>query len=190
MKEAFLEPFLRKKRILKILPFIKNTQNCKLLDIGCGWDARLLKSIEPYVSLGVGIDFKAPPLQTEKIRTYKLRIEDTLPFENKTFNIVTMLAVLEHLGHPEKIVKEIDRILCDNGYLIITVPSKVSRPILEFLAFRLKIVSSEEIRDHKRYYNYKELKNLFQSTTLSILEHHYFQLGMNNFCVLKKGSFQ
>lgn len=186
MKEAILEPILRKKRISKIMPLIKNFRDCRLLDIGCGWNARFLKSVEPYVSLGIGIDFKAPYINTKCLKSIKFKIEDNLPFKNNSFNIVTMLAVLEHLANPFAIAKEIDRVLCSGGYLILTVPSKISKPVLEFLAYKVKIVSSEEIKDHKRYYNYKELNSIFGNTHLTILEHRYFQLGMNNFCVLKK----
>ena len=48
-----------------VKPTIEKYNNCKLLDIGCGWEAKLLKSIESYIDYGVGIDFKPPKLKTE-----------------------------------------------------------------------------------------------------------------------------
>ena len=68
-----------------------------------------------------------------------------------------MLAVLEHLDHPIEIVKEIERILKPKGKLILTVPSRNSKPVLEFLAYKLKIQ-----------------------------KHRYFQFYMNNFCIASK----
>lgn len=42
-----------------------------------------------------------------------------------------MLAVLEHLNYPEDILKEI-RSLKNDGRLIITVLSKIAKPITDF----------------------------------------------------------
>ncbi len=58
MKEPFLEPLLRNMRMNKVMLEIIKYKNCKLLDIGCGWEARFLKEIEPFVAEGFGIDFK------------------------------------------------------------------------------------------------------------------------------------
>lgn len=40
MKEPILEKFLRKYRIRMVKPTIEKYNNCKLLDIGCGWEAK------------------------------------------------------------------------------------------------------------------------------------------------------
>jgi cyclopropane fatty-acyl-phospholipid synthase-like methyltransferase len=46
-----------------------------LLDVGCGWEARFLKSVEPYIASGIGIDFKAPNLETAKLKTITVTLE-------------------------------------------------------------------------------------------------------------------
>ena len=186
MKEPILEPILRKMRIRQVLPTIRQYPNCKVLDVGCGWDYRLLRTIEPYISSGTGVDFKVPELINGKISTHQIMLDSKLPFTEGYFDVVTMLAVLEHLSNPLGIVKEIERVLTRKGRLVLTVPSKLSRPVLEFLSYKLKIVNEDEIRDHKKYYDYTELKNLFAQTSLTIERHKYFQLGMNNFCVILK----
>jgi len=63
------------------------------------------------------------------------------------------------------------------------VPSKAARPVLEFLAYRLGVVSEAEIRDHKQYYDRRSLIALLRDSGLAIERHRYFQLGMNNFLV-------
>lgn len=187
MDEAFLEPTLRNMRLKRVLPFIKKYKGCQLLDIGCGWEAKLLKEVEPYISSGFGIDFKAPELKTDKIETKRIALQDSLPFEDNSFDVVTLMAVLEHLSDPVSIVNEIARILKKNGRLILTVPSRQSKPVLEFLAYQMKIISETEIRDHKKYYNYKDLVDLFNEIDeLKIEKHNYFQFYMNNFCIVKK----
>ena len=43
------------------------------------------------------------------------------------------------------------------GLLVLTVPSWRAKPVLEFLSFRLGIVSRAEIEDHKRYFDRRDL---------------------------------
>ena len=189
MREPILEPLLRRLRIKKVLPIIKQYYNCSLLDIGCGRDAKLLKTVEPYISSGIGIDFKVQEMSESnggKIKTMSTILEKTLPFENNSFDIVTMLAVLEHLEHPIEIVKEIHRVLMPKGLLLLTVPSVWSQPVLEFLSFKLGIVNRDEIADHKLYYNRLLLQFLAQKTDFEMIKHEYFQLYMNNFCIFRK----
>ena len=98
-----------------------------------------------------------------------------------------MLAVLEHLEKPQEMLTEIGRVLQENGRLVLTVPGKRAKPVLEFLAFKLSIVSRAEIADHKKYYDLLELRQLAAADgSFAIVKHHSFQLGMNNFCVMQK----
>ena len=55
MKEPFLEPLLRQMRIRRVSTLTQHYPDCALLDIGCGWEARLLKAIEPFIGRGEGI---------------------------------------------------------------------------------------------------------------------------------------
>lgn len=190
MKEPILEPLLRKMRLAKVLPTLQKYPNCDLLDIGCGWEAKLLRSVEPHIASGVGIDFKAPSLnesnEESKLSTMSVVLEKNLPFENESFDVVTMIAVLEHLEYPIEIMQEINRVLRPNGSLIITVPSVWSQPVLEFLSFGVGIVSKDEIADHKLYHNRLSLEFLTRKSGLTIKKHKYFQLWMNNFCIASK----
>jgi len=42
-KEPLLESFLRSQRIKQLFPYISRYPNCRLLDVGCGWEDRLLQ---------------------------------------------------------------------------------------------------------------------------------------------------
>jgi ubiquinone/menaquinone biosynthesis C-methylase UbiE len=186
MKEALLESFLRNRRLQKVISYIP--KNSIILDIGCGASAAFLKAISPHIKEGVGIDFKVKDnLQFDKIKTIQLKLENRLPFEDSRFEVVTMLAVLEHIEKEQEILREIYRVLIPGGKLIITVPSVLSQPVLEFMAYNLKIVSEAEIRDHKRYYDFQRLKKaLIDSAGFKDINHQYFQFGMNNFCIVSK----
>ena len=187
MKEPVLEPLLRKMRLGRVLPFIKLYPECHVLDIGCGWNAKLLMTIRPFISKGTGIDFKAPTIHDPKISTIEANLTNTLPFKDSFFDVVTMLAVMEHLEDDLGILKEASRVLKPGGGILITVPSWNAKPILEFLSYRMGIINPSEIRDHKRYYNRKDLTDLVSKVPqLKIESHQYFQCGCNNLLFLKK----
>ncbi|MFZ2269547.1 MAG: class I SAM-dependent methyltransferase [Azonexus sp.] len=186
MREALLEPWLRHLRIRRVLPSIRRYPDCHLLDIGCGWEARLLRTVEPYIGRGVGLDVKAPPIATPRITTHRLALLTELPLASASFDIVTMLATLEHLAHPAEMVAETFRVLRPGGRVLITVPSRAAQPVLEFLAYRLGLISAAEIRDHKQYFDRESLQTLFSAAGFSIERQHYFQFGMNNFLLARK----
>ncbi len=138
--------------------------------------------------MGVGIDTKVSEVETGKMVTRRLDLDDQLPFPDGHFDMVTMLAVLEHLSKPDDIIGEVARVLRSNGRLFVTVPSPRARAVLEFLSYGLHLVSEEEIRDHKRYYDRDSLHSLVSPNGLIVERHRYFQFGMNNFLVARKGS--
>lgn len=185
MKEPILEPILRKLRLQRVIKHIPSSSI--LLDIGCGTSASFLKTISTKVTKGVGVDFKVNPIKTQNIETIQLKLDSQLPFEDSSFDVVTMLAVLEHIEYEQDILKEIYRVLVPNGKLILTVPSVWSQPVLEILSYHLKIISEAEIRDHKRYYNRSKLRQaLVANAGFTEFRHQYFQFWMNNFCTVVK----
>lgn len=97
-----------------------------------------------------------------------------------------MLTVLEHLSKPYEVLREIWRVLRPGGSLVLTVPSHAAKPVLEFLAFRVDIVSPAEIADHKRYWNKHELYEAAAHCGFEPVMHRYFQFGFNNYCELRK----
>ena len=187
IREPLLEPILRWMRLKRVISNIPN--NSTILDIGCGTSARFLKTISPKIKQGFGVDFKVENATYGNIKTTQLKLDDRLPFGDSSFDAVTMLAVLEHIENEKQILKEIDRVLVPGGKLILTVPSTRAKPVLEFLAYKLKIVNEAEIRDHKRYYDRTKLKKvLIEAIEFEQFSHQYFQLWMNNFCTVVKRS--
>jgi len=187
IKEPIFEPLLRWFRIRRVIAQVP--LGATVLDVGCGRSAKFLRAIAPRIRQGVGVDFKVThPPQLPNLETHQLHLDELLPFEDNRFQVVTMLAVLEHIEHEAEILAEIYRVLQPGGKLVLTVPSIWSQPVLEFLSYRLKLISEEEIRDHKRYYTRDRLHRvLVDKTGFTCFHHRYFQLWMNNFCVVRKG---
>jgi SAM-dependent methyltransferase len=184
--EPFLEPVLRWMRIRKILPFVGEGGRRTVLDLGCGPRFTLLRALSRHVQCGVGVDEHVEETCQGNIRTYRARLETVLPFEEGSFDVVTMLAVLEHLATPLEILREVRRVLRPQGVLLITVPSPAAKPLLEFLSFRLHLVSEKEIRDHKTYYDREMIGDLLAQAGIKLVRHRYFQFGFNNFAVATK----
>ena len=111
-------------------------------------------------------------------------LNQNIPLENETVDTVTALALLEHLTSAEVFVEEVFRVLKSGGRCILTTPAPRARSLLEFLAFKLKIISEKDIRDHKRYFTQEDLRRLFQ--TFSHVNITYFLFGLNTLIAAEK----
>lgn len=180
-KEPLLEPFLRWLRVRRILPYVREKRDCILLDIGCGPRFAFLRAVSPFVKRAIGIDAEAAELEYGNIRVLRFHLERELPFEDSSFDMVTMLAVLEHLDYPLEILKEVKRVMVPKAFLLITTPTPRAKPILEFLSYKLHMISEKEIRDHKRYYDRNTIKDLLETSGLKVRKNIHFQMGFNNF---------
>lgn len=114
------------KSLKKIIskPNIAPTKDKKVLDIGCAGAAF------PKAAHDLGFDVTgiepAKWLANKGRETYKLNI---LPgvlsdhtFNDKSFDIITLWDVIEHISNPEQTVIEIRRILKDDGIFIVNYP--------------------------------------------------------------------
>lgn len=183
-REPLLEPVARKVRFNKILKHI--SPNSVVVDIGCGHTAHLLNRLESYIKKGVGID---PLIKNQKkgnIRLTSCLLSNKIPLKSNYADFVTLSAVLEHLDDPTSILKEAHRILKKGGTILITVPTPVAKPIAEFLAFRLGLISVREIAEHKRYFWGSDLREMFKFAGFKQVRHEYFFLYWNNFVIAKK----
>lgn len=177
MKEELLEPLFRLIRIRMIQDYIP--KNCVLCDIGCGFNATFLRDISRNIKCGYGFDKKIENTEFKNIIIRNLEISDKIPLDDESVNCVTLLAVVEHLDDPQKILTEAYRILKQNGILLLTTPSPKSKPLLEFLSYRLHIVSPVEIHDHKHYYSNEELQELMEKTGFQHMLVSNFEFGFN-----------
>lgn len=105
-------------------------------------------------------------------------LEKKLMFEDKSFDLVVSLAVLEHLDNWSQALAEFKRVAY---YSISTTPSVFGKPVLDGLAL-LNLVNREHIADHKHYLTKSDVQAHGYS-------HRYFQFGLNQliFHVSEKG---
>ena len=75
--------------------------------------------------------------------------------------------------------------MSDDGIIFLTAPSLASKPVLEFLGYKLNIINSDLVREHKRYYDLEEYKKLSKLIKMDIKKFYFFQLGLNTVCILR-----
>lgn len=99
-----------------------------VVDIGCGVGDLLseLRKRLPGVSVA-GLDFSGKAVEgaQEAIPDGRFRqfvIEQTLPYDNASFDVVMCTDVLEHLEYPKLVVAELVRICQPGGLVAIVVP--------------------------------------------------------------------
>lgn len=165
--------FLTNYRYSRVYKVLGQMKHCKTIyDLGCGRGALvhnlIAKGYDAY-----GIDLQ----QGERVIQADLNGE--LPIPSNSVDCVTSLANLEHLEKPDTNLREIHRILKPGGKLVLTTPSTAAKPVLEFLAFKLKLIDEREILDHKRYYSKKTLHQAVKAAGFSSFKVSYFQLGFN-----------
>ena len=99
------------------LPLIKDNIRGKFIDVGCG-DLYYKQYIMNYVDMYESIDFKK---NADSI-TYIGDIQNMEMIESLKYDSAICLEVLEHVPDPFKALREINRILKQDGILIISVP--------------------------------------------------------------------
>lgn len=132
----------------------------RLLDVGCG-DKPYLAIFERFVSEYVGIEHESSFLRTSAAhgeRKPDLFYDGTrLPFEDGYFDTLLSVQVLEHTPHPASLLREMARVMKDDGLLILSAPFQ----------FRLH----EQPHDYFRYSPHG-LRTLCEHVGLEVAEVH------------------
>jgi SAM-dependent methyltransferase len=162
----------------------------RVADLGCGFDAAFASTALDAVTSMVLVDvalaerLKAHP----KVTAVEGSLPDVLPtLASASLDVVLCLSVLEHLWEPEEALGHIRRVLAPGGAALINVPSWRGKRFLELSAFRLGLSPAEEMDDHKRYYDPRDLWPLlvragFRPRGIRCRRH---KLGLNTFAVCR-----
>jgi len=187
---GLLEPLLAQLRAKKANSLIpEELRKGRILDIGCGSYPYFLSHTsfrEKYA-----IDQQLPSKGVSNIHWYSLGLDGILklPFSDKFFNVITMLAVIEHLDPMvlESLFKEARRTLSPGGALILTTPAAWSDGILRWMA-RINLVSAEEIEEHTFAYTLPLIGWYFGKAGFEMrkVKFGYFELMMNLWAVAER----
>ena len=176
--------YLRDREIQKN----NNFKDMYILDFGCGSNFQSIKKKYKKAKNVFLVDIHSESFSDEKF-TF-INYQNNFEFLSKNlnsqkFDIIIMSAIIEHLDCPEKIINYLKKYLTNDGYFFLTAPSVYSKPILEFLSFKLGIINSDLLSEHQRYYNKNEYDDLSKKTNLNLEKFYFFELKMNTAAILK-----
>ncbi|HXH17916.1 MAG TPA: methyltransferase domain-containing protein [Chitinophagales bacterium] len=180
---TFLDKYLQNARINQARKFVR--KNDVVLDIGAA-DGVMFEKWRGWIQRGFGID---PRLKHEiKTALYTLipgYFPQVTPKE-LTFDVITMLAVIEHIPAAQQamLAENCYKLLNEKGRIIITVPSPPVDAILDVL-LKLRLLHGMSIEEH---YGYKpeQTTQIFPSKYFRLIHQSTFQFGLNNLFVFEK----
>jgi 2-polyprenyl-3-methyl-5-hydroxy-6-metoxy-1,4-benzoquinol methylase len=113
------------QRLDKITSIVQKMNPKKILDVGCGEGLLIEKMASKVDAEYYGLD------AYEKIDAINWQytstdITERLPFESEQFDCVVLGEVIEHVPNTDFVIREIRRVLQDEGYLIISTPNLAS----------------------------------------------------------------
>jgi SAM-dependent methyltransferase len=188
--KGLLEPLLARLRTRMANRLIPETlRKGRILDIGCGSYPYFLSHTSFKEKFA--IDQLPPSDEHTGIHWHilDLNTEPEIPYKEDYFNVVTMLAVVEHLN-PASLVslfEETHRVLRPGGKVIITTPAAWSDKILHWMA-KMDLVSSEEIEEHVYAYTLPLLGWYFGKAGYEMgqVQFGYFEFMLNMWATAEK----
>jgi 2-polyprenyl-3-methyl-5-hydroxy-6-metoxy-1,4-benzoquinol methylase len=183
-----LDVFLAKQRYKVAKREIYSAKKSgRILDIGCGSHPLFLTSVNFTEKYGLDKNIEACVADEMKkqgivLINHYIEKEEKLPFKENFFDVVSMLAVFEHI-EPEQLVRihrEINRILKPGGIYVMTTPAFWTEGLLKFLA-KLRLISGISISEHKDSYDSPMVSSILQEAGFpkNNLRFGYFELFMN-----------
>lgn len=161
----------RQDFVLRFLKMNDISKESRLLDIGCGGGALLqVLAFSGYTdTYGVDVSPEAVAFARAKGIT-NVRIADAQEkqdFQEGFFDVIIAMDILEHLQNPERALQEWQRLLKNDGILLIFVP-----------AFQLLWSQHDVINHHKTRYTKKRLFDLARNVNFKPNLYSYWNFMM------------
>ena len=138
------------------------------------------------------IDRNSSNFSKVNLINYNIESNGLLPFKDSSFDVVTMLASIEHIG-PSLLVKLIDeiyRVSVIDGKYIITFPAGWTDKLL-WLMGKFNLVNNELYSEHKDNYNVSKVRLVIERTKFGEngeMRYGYFEIFMNVWVTIEKNN--
>ena len=170
--DVIITKFLQEKRINQVLPHVKG----KLLDIGCGNNILVQK-----YGNGTGVDI-------HKYHSSVIVIDNAaeLPFNNTSYDSITMIASLHYISNRIDTLKEVHRILKLDGKLIITDPEQHISKLWYRLRKKSEYYDHYKKKDKTFGFSIKEITDMLNSTGFETIYLKKFFFNLNRLIIARK----
>ncbi len=159
-------------------------EGSRVLDIGCH-QGEFLGFLGEKIAPSTGLDPLYQKIENgTRHRFLATEFQESLPFEDGSFDVLALLATIEHMREKSTIAKEARRLLRKGGYIVITVPSLLVDKILSILLF-FRIVDGMSLEEHHGF-SPAELPDIFLPEGFKLKRQQKFQLGLNNLYVFER----
>lgn len=136
----------------------QNNRQPKILDVGCGTGANLEMLAQFGEAQGVDVSTEALDFcQTRGLLNVRQGEAERLPYEDKSFDLVTGLDVVEHLDNDVAGLQEMRRVLRPGGRALLFVP-----------AFMFLWGVQDDISNHRRRYTIASLRRVVAQAGLEV----------------------
>lgn len=177
--QGILSGYLRDKRLSKALPWI----NGHVLDWGCG-SGKLAGSVNS--AFYYGFDISDTALEAAKDAYPNHLFNTYLPEQLASFDCVVMLALIEHIKDPVKLLIQVRQFLkkSSTSKVILTTP----HPSMEFIhksGANIGLFSKDANDEHEALINKKRMRQIAQNAAFEMVHYERFLMGANQLIILK-----
>ncbi|MCK5639211.1 MAG: class I SAM-dependent methyltransferase [Gammaproteobacteria bacterium] len=141
----------------------------RILDAGCGTGGNLQMLTHHGQVTGMEYDATAAAIARERGvgKVVCGSLPKNLPFANTTFNLITLLDVLEHIDDDQASLYSLSNLLAPKGYLLLTVP-----------AFPFLWGPHDTEHHHKRRYRASSLSQCIKEAGLELQWLSYYNTSL------------
>ena len=151
--------FCARRNIIRMLLKQQRTYYDTVLDVGCG-SGHFLWSMKDMSNTRYGIDEHSYRTADHTVMQGDAR---DLPFEDNSMDLITMLDVLEHIPDSDTALKELHRVVKQDGVCLLTVP-----------AFQCLYSPHDRKNHHVKRYSKNDLCRQLERNGFRVLRCSYF----------------
>jgi 2-polyprenyl-3-methyl-5-hydroxy-6-metoxy-1,4-benzoquinol methylase len=176
--EGLMSPFLRSQRLAAARPYLRG----RVLDVGCGTGA-----LTRYVPKELYMGFDPDPESILLARTNHpgYRFDTSMPFEQRGFDTIASLAVVEHIADRVEFIRGLRLQLREGSAsrIVLTTPHQ-SMEWIHAAGAKLGLFSRQANEEHEELLDERALRHLADQVECRLIRYRRFLLGANQLVIL------